>query len=95
MTQKRIFFVLFFCLVGLVVSGTAHRHFAVSGGVQKSYPLLAMWWPDIENQPMSQLKKYDWLGLDKWDNIETVKRLKRGDRHLKCFVSFSHFIALL
>ncbi len=58
---------------------------AIKGG----YPLLAMWWPDTYNQPVSDLKRYDWIGFGQWDNVETIKKLKTANPDQKHFMDYS------
>jgi hypothetical protein len=53
------------------------------------YPRLAMWWPDTWNQPLDDLKRYDWIGFGSWDNLVAVRTLKALNTDQKHFMDFS------
>ncbi len=58
---------------------------AVKGG----YPHLAMWWPDTYEQPLDDLKRYDWIGFGRWDNITMIENLKSANPEQKHFIDYS------
>ncbi len=53
------------------------------------FPRLAMWWPDTWEQPLNDLKRYDWIGFGSWDNISTINKLAEINPHQKHFMDFS------
>ena len=55
----------------------------------KGYPQLAMWWPDTREQPVDDLKRYDWIGFGHWDNISTIEKLKTANPLQKHFMDYS------
>jgi len=83
---------LFIILIGIILlfasMGMARRQIH-RNPAQKSYPLLAMWWPDID-ESINKLKKYNWLGLYRWDNIQKIKELKKANKYQKHFMAFSY-----
>lgn len=57
--------------------------------VKDGYPHLAMWWPDTYEQPIEELKRYDWIGFGRWDNISTIENLKSANPEQKHFIDYS------
>ena len=57
--------------------------------IKDGYPLLAMWWPDTYEQPIDELKRYDWIGFGRWDNINTIENLKLVNPEQKHFIDYS------
>jgi len=53
------------------------------------YPRLAMWWPDTREQPIEDLKRYDWIGFGRWDKISTIEQLKTINPDQKHFMDYS------
>ncbi|MEA5079172.1 MAG: carbohydrate binding domain-containing protein [Anaerolineaceae bacterium] len=41
----------------------------------QGYPRLGMWWPDIWNQPLEQIARYDWVILGDWQ-AEAIPQLR-------------------
>ena len=78
-----IFLSLYGCIKGTVTSPDDYP----SDG--KGYPRLAMWWPSTWNQPVNDLKRYDWIGFGEWENIETVNKLKTLNPNQKHFMDYS------
>ena len=58
---------------------------AIKGG----YPHLAMWWPDTWEQPLDELKRYDWIGFGEWDHISAIEKLKTLNPDQKHFMDYS------
>jgi hypothetical protein len=55
----------------------------------RGYPRLAMWWPDTWEQPIDDLKRYEWIGFGQWDNISTIGKLKSVNPDQKHFMDYS------
>lgn len=57
--------------------------------IKGGYPHLAMWWPDTWEQPLDDLKRYDWIGFGRWDNITMIENLKSANPGRKHFMDYS------
>jgi hypothetical protein len=55
----------------------------------KGYPRLAMWWPNTWEQPLEDLKRYDWIGFGAWDNMSMITELKTLNPYQKHFMDYS------
>lgn len=48
-----------------------------------------MWWPDSNEQPLDELKRYDWIGFGEWDKISAIEKLKSANPEQKHFMDYS------
>jgi hypothetical protein len=62
-----------------------------NNGNGAGYPKLAMWWPNIWEQPVSDLKRYDYIGFGEWDveEIDKIREIKRVNPTQKQFMNYT------
>lgn len=53
------------------------------------YPRIAKMWADTHEQPLDELKRYDWIDFVEWDNISTIEKLKTANPDQKHFMDYS------
>jgi len=55
------------------------------------YPRLAMWWPDIWEQSVEDLKRYDYIGFGEWDyeEIDKIREIKNQNPSQIQFMNYT------
>lgn len=69
------------CLIAL---GLLCVQLSASAGAEPAFPRLGMWWPDLWNQRLSDIARYDWVILGDWssDFIQPLRQLAPAIRLL-------------
>ena len=86
-----ISFIAFFLLGILSFQMRCENDMVIDSNLKngRGYPHLAMWWPDTWEQPVDDLKRYDWIGFGRWDNVSTIKELTTVNPDQKHLMDYS------